>query len=96
MDEEELKQIEEDCQQFRNTVSAVLYLVPICLDNFLDSNLEGYLAKNNVIQEPLKVNVKQGQDNISEHQNYRDWETDRKSTRLNSSHITRSRMPSSA
>ena len=28
--------------------------------------------------------------------NYRDWETDRKSTRLNSSHITRARMPSSA
>ena len=27
---------------------------------------------------------------------YRDWETDRKSTRLNSSHVTRSRMPSSA
>ena len=31
----------------------------------------------------------------TEHQ-YRDWETDRKSTRLNSSHITRARMPSSA
>ena len=30
------------------------------------------------------------------HLAYRDWETDRKSTRLNSSHITRSRMPSSA
>ena len=30
------------------------------------------------------------------HRSYRDWETDRKSTRLNSSHITRSRMPSSA
>ena len=30
------------------------------------------------------------------HLGYRDWETDRKSTRLNSSHITRSRMPSSA
>ena len=29
-------------------------------------------------------------------QTYRDWETDRKSTRLNSSHITRARMPSSA
>ena len=27
---------------------------------------------------------------------YRDWETDRKSTRLNSSHITRTRMLSSA
>ena len=32
----------------------------------------------------------------SYHNPYRDWETDRKSTRLNSSHITRSRMPSSA
>ena len=31
-------------------------------------------------------------DNIS----YRDWETDRKSTRLNSSHRSLSRMPSSA
>ena len=30
------------------------------------------------------------------HRSYRDWETDRKSTRLNSSHITRPRMPSSA
>ena len=30
------------------------------------------------------------------HRPYRDWETDRKSTRLNSRHITRSRMPSSA
>ena len=28
--------------------------------------------------------------------NYRDWETDRKSTRLNSSHRSLSRMPSSA
>ena len=29
-------------------------------------------------------------------QGYRDWETDRKSTRLNSSHLKLSRMPSSA
>ena len=33
---------------------------------------------------------------IDDNNSYRDWETDRKSTRLNSSHITRSRMPSSA
>ena len=37
---------------------------------------------------------------IYEHSNsaisYRDWETDRKSTRLNSSHSAKSRMPSSA
>ena len=30
------------------------------------------------------------------HSVYRDWETDRKSTRLNSSHSAKSRMPSSA
>ena len=29
-------------------------------------------------------------------ESYRDWETDRKSTRLNSSHSRASRMPSSA
>ena len=29
-------------------------------------------------------------------ESYRDWETDRKSTRLNSSHSAKSRMPSSA
>ena len=29
-------------------------------------------------------------------EDYRDWETDRKSTRLNSSHSAKSRMPSSA
>ena len=31
-----------------------------------------------------------------EERRYRDWETDRKSTRLNSSHRSLSRMPSSA
>ena len=33
---------------------------------------------------------------ILERPDYRDWETDRKSTRLNSSHSGESRMPSSA
>ena len=33
---------------------------------------------------------------IKQHASYRDWETDRKSTRLNSSHEIPSRMPSSA
>ena len=32
----------------------------------------------------------------TENRKYRDWETDRKSTRLNSSHSAKSRMPSSA
>ena len=43
-----------------------------------------------VIQGKIKLN------RIVQYSGYRDWETDRKSTRLNSSHITRSRMPSSA
>ena len=34
--------------------------------------------------------------NTSSTKTYRDWETDRKSTRLNSSHSAKSRMPSSA
>ena len=34
--------------------------------------------------------------NIEAEKDYRDWETDRKSTRLNSSHRSLSRMPSSA
>ena len=34
--------------------------------------------------------------NIRSEAEYRDWETDRKSTRLNSSHEIPSRMPSSA
>ena len=33
---------------------------------------------------------------VNKLKNYRDWETDRKSTRLNSSHSAKSRMPSSA
>ena len=35
-------------------------------------------------------------DQQAEIDSYRDWETDRKSTRLNSSHRSLSRMPSSA
>ena len=35
-------------------------------------------------------------DNLADYVGYRDWETVRKSTRLNSSHSAKSRMPSSA
>ena len=37
-----------------------------------------------------------GDEVIERYAKYRDWETDRKSTRLNSSHEIPSRMPSSA
>ena len=51
-------------------------------DELADIVLSGELAEGDTILMELVA--------------YRDWETDRKSTRLNSSHITRSRMPSSA
>ena len=44
----------------------------------------------------IKNTLLESDKKIGDMGNYRDWETDRKSTRLNSSHITRSRMPSSA
>ena len=50
------------------------------MNNFYDSHL--YYIYEYLLTEQAKV--------------YRDWETDRKSTRLNSSHSAKSRMPSSA
>ena len=47
----------------------------------------------------LETKIQQVSDNIKQSEydkQYRDWETDRKSTRLNSSHSGESRMPSSA
>ena len=45
----------------------------------------------------LGVEIKEGEKKrVQTFSAYRDWETARKSTRLNSSHITRSRMPASA
>ena len=46
----------------------------------------------------VQIGVKQNEksDNEVQQPAYRDWETDRKSTRLNSSHSAKSRMPSSA
>ena len=49
-----------------------------------------------IIQLSNKYNCNQKLTELYHDNYYRDWETDRKSTRLNSSHITRSRMPSSA
>ena len=51
------------------------------------------------LQDSFKVPTGDGPDNLSDYnvlRRYRDWETDRKSTRLNSSHRSLSRMPSSA
>ena len=57
-----------------------------------------YMSIENVIyeygDELSQSAIKKLKDQL--HIGYRDWETDRKSTRLNSSHSAKSRMPSSA
>ena len=61
------------------------------------SNIEKVVGSNwddKFITSGIVSNYVDGNEGIT--RRYRDWETDRKSTRLNSSHITRSRMPSSA
>ena len=50
---------------------------------------------DDVDQKPVKIGKFKNNDD-ARNACYRDWETDRKSTRLNSSHSAKSRMPSSA
>ena len=52
---------------------------------FVEYNIDRLL---NIIEQELDI--------VEKKAIYRDWETDRKSTRLNSSHSAKSRMPSSA
>ena len=59
-----------------------------------ESDWKTYTSSSKYLDEDIKIN---GIDNFYfEIPCYRDWETDRKSTRLNSSHLKLSRMPSSA
>ena len=53
-------------------------------------------AQKQLVVEALNTLLEQGQLEQVSYDSYRDWETDRKSTRLNSSHRSLSRMPSSA
>ena len=57
-----------------------------------DLSVTPSLATDKVVRGSITYNII----NIEEDPLYRDWETDRKSTRLNSSHEFVSRMPSSA
>ena len=59
------------------------------LEKYKDSKMQARLTSK--LYEVLR------NDTVSDRgESYRDWETDRKSTRLNSSHRSLSRMPSSA
>ena len=61
---------------------------PLITHDILDAIYEGKITYDQVLaQQPIDWDYVAC---------YRDWETDRKSTRLNSSHLKLSRMPSSA
>ena len=64
------------------TFRAIQVLKSVSLIAAEDTRQSAQLLKHFNIETPLTA--------------YRDWETDRKSTRLNSSHLKLSRMPSSA
>ena len=49
-----------------------------------------------IVQQMNQCSVSEALKYLETEHSYRDWETDRKSTRLNSSHRSLSRMPSSA
>ena len=69
-----------------------VFTCPSCGSHHTIKN--GYLPKG----KPKRHCQECGQPSVINptNKNYRDWETDRKSTRLNSSHSAKSRMPSSA
>ena len=54
------------------------------------------ISGRNVAVHCMDLPIQKGKEGFIGLRDYRDWETDRKSTRLNSSHSAKSRMPSSA
>ena len=72
--------------------------------DLLQNDPTGKLAFNFVVKNAFELNAHKNlfvysyipSSLKSSQEHYRDWETDRKSTRLNSSHSAKSRMPSSA
>ena len=67
-----------------------------------DAEERAYTKQKELMDKRYALNDKMAEANqhrakyMWDYTNYRDWETDRKSTRLNSSHSAKSRMPSSA
>ena len=92
--------IKIDDESFRKDIEfseVIRELEDVYWDNFISDYLRNVIGLNDwdigrlMSFEEVCVDVR-GEINGS----YRDWETDRKSTRLNSSHEIPSRMPSSA
>ena len=86
-------------KKYFTIILSFIFMLVLILHGLIFTN-----TGNNIIAKYIEDEINYGQDRLLFKINnlklsysfYRDWETDRKSTRLNSSHITRSRMPSSA
>ena len=90
-----LKPLEEGIPSFLPGQFCMLYLfgfgeIPI--------SISGNSSQKEVLVHTIRAVglLTQAMSRLKEGDEYRDWETDRKSTRLNSSHLKLSRMPSSA
>ena len=84
---------EINTQGFNREMQQQQNIDPVDIEQDLMTDLESMTmekAKRRLINNMIQGASKKG------HYMYRDWETDRKSTRLNSSHSAKSRMPSSA
>ena len=82
-------------QSISEQLSDLLYDLMIKVEGFIKSNAPGSLYGEWAKKEECWNALKNSSITIDT-ESYRDWETDRKSTRLNSSHRSLSRMPSSA
>ena len=82
------------------TIKSKLGITTLSGSNTGDQDLSGLVPKTTTVNsKALSSNITLNIDDVAPTQTgsaYRDWETDRKSTRLNSSHSAKSRMPSSA
>ena len=90
-----------------DTMNNVTPIIPILIDNDLKTFLfTKHLYEINIFTTPIisptvpknysLIRTNYMSTHTDAELGYRDWETDRKSTRLNSSHEIPSRMPSSA
>ena len=80
-------------EELRDNPNAIFVTLTISDESF-EYIMDKYQIETN--EECCKKMVRLFLERIRKETTYRDWETDRKSTRLNSSHEIPSRMPSSA
>ena len=87
----ETKNIEQQIEESKTKVKDIIAGIPAKEQQY-------YVGKANqeLMESTKELNETIKSLNKRNEKKYRDWETDRKSTRLNSSHRSLSRMPSSA